>query len=107
MHVGKIVIGKRLISYFFAFACKAQRFPIALLFPFFPRRNFSGISGNSERKNILQTIKQLIQFSCCHTRTFFWFILFLNKPQQGGTPQRLVDKYSPTVYLYVIKIGIK
>ena len=43
--------------------CLKSCLVIALLFVFFPHRDFSAISGNSEQKNILQTIQQLIQFS--------------------------------------------
>ena len=38
------------LSLVFAFACKAQGFATALLFLFFPRRDFPGRSGNSEQK---------------------------------------------------------
>ena len=75
---------------FIAFACKAQRFAIVLLPVFFPRRDFCGISGNSEQKNNLQTTEHLIQFS----QLFFSSILFLNKLQRRGIPQRLVDNCS-------------
>ena len=47
----------------FAFACKTYSFSIALLFVFFPRRDFSRISENSEENNIVPTIKELTQFS--------------------------------------------
>ena len=51
------------------------------------RGNFSEILGNSEQKNTLQTIEQLIQLVifCCK-RGFFWSILFLNKSQRRGIP---------------------
>ena len=42
---------------FEAFTRKAKRFSIALLFVFSPRPNFFKISGNSEQKNILETME--------------------------------------------------
>ena len=51
------------------------------------RGNFSEILGNSEQKNTLQTIEQLMQLIiCCCKREFFWSILFLNKSQRRGIP---------------------
>ena len=33
-------------------------------------------------------------FACCYKRKFFWSILFLNKSQRRGIPQRLLDRCS-------------
>ena len=43
-------------------------------------------------KNILQTIKQLMQFGCCLKGRFLRSILFLNKWQLSWISQKPVDK---------------
>ena len=56
---------------------------------------FSGLTGNSEQKNILQTFEQLMQFSYLLLwKGIFLSILFLNKPQQMGIPQSFLNKCS-------------
>ena len=62
--------------YFFSSLVETLRFTMVLLFVFFPSRDFSRLSGNSEQKNTIQTIGGLIQcgccMGCCHKRKFLW-----------------------------------
>ena len=50
--------------------------------------------ANSEQKNILQTIKQLIQLFVPIKRNLFRSLLLQNKSQRRGVLQGLLDKYS-------------
>ena len=60
-----------------AFAWEIKRFVIASSSSFF--HYFSGITGNSEQKNILQIVGQLIcSLICCYKIIFFWSVLFVN-----------------------------
>ena len=83
----------------FAFACKAKRFVIS---SFFLLPNLSGISGNSEQKNYLQTIEQLIIQLFVAIKEDFWFIFFWAYRNKGKflweISQRLLNKCS---YLFI------
>ena len=73
-----------------AFAESKKPLVLALFFqPFL--KHFRNIEEFGA-KNILQTIKQLMQFGCCLKGRFLRSILFLNKWQLSWISQKPVDK---------------
>ena len=74
----------RTLNQYFAFACRVQRFAIALLFVFFPRRDISRISRNS-----VQKIFYILQFSELSPKMKFFlvFCFFEQVTAKGNSPE--------------------